>query len=124
MKDLFRRVGGDTSLAPRVNELRKTALDGVPYRNNCLIICLLQPSDILTLEQVITNCEKDPSKKTTLDELIGLAKTELAVKNHDACRNEFLCGHIKIICQALYPDAPKYSCIFNVGTAEFTLKYL
>ena len=66
--DLRRRIGGKFEDIPKVAELRKAGLDGIPICNNHLVLRLFLPSDIMTPEQVIADCGNDPSKKTTLDE--------------------------------------------------------
>ncbi len=78
MRDLRRRIGVDN--IPKVAELRKAGLDGIPIRNNHLVLRMFLPSDIITPEQVIAACGYDPSKKTTLDELLRLAITEGVAK--------------------------------------------
>ena len=80
LHDLFMRIGGNSADIPKVVELHKAGLAGIPIRNNHLVVRMFHPSDIITPEQVITDCGNDPSKKTSLDELLGLALTELAAK--------------------------------------------
>jgi hypothetical protein len=105
---------------PKVDELHKAGLDGIEIRNNHLVLCMFLPADIMTLEQVITDCGNDPSKKTTLDKLLGLALTELAAKGKYALEpRQEVHGHVKIICKTMYP-APNYSQIFEFGTSVFS----
>ena len=94
---------------PKVAELHKAGLAGIPIRNNHLVVRMYLPSDVMSPEQVIADCENDPSKKTTLDELLGLALTAglAKAKNNMEQRHE-VHGHVKIICRAMYP-APNYS---------------
>ncbi len=103
---------------PKVVELRKAGLAGIPIRNNHLVVRRFHPSDIITLKQVITDCGNDPSKKTTLDELLRSALTAGVAKGNEVH------GHVKIICKAMYPDLPSYSRIFDLGTRAFTREYL
>ncbi len=95
---------------PKVVELRKAGLAGIPIRNNHLVVRRFHPSDIITLKQVITDCGNDPSKKTTLDELLRSALTAGVAKGNEVH------GHVKIICRAMYP-VPNYSQIFELGTS-------
>ena len=74
--ELLSIVGGRCDNIPKVAELRNAGLDGIPIRNNHLVVHILLPSDIMSLEQVIADCGNDPSKKTTLDKLLELASTE------------------------------------------------
>ena len=105
LHDLFMRIGGNSADIPKVVELHKAVLAGIPIRNNHLVVRMFHPSDIITPEQVITDCGNDPSKKTSLDELLGLALTELAVKRKKPLEaNHEVHGHVKIICKAMYPD--------------------
>jgi len=110
-------VGGSKDGAPKVDELRKAGLDGIPIHNNYLVVCMFLPSDIMTLEQVITDCGNDPSKKTTLDELLRLALTAGVAKGKNTLeQRQEVHGHVKIICRAMYP-VPNYSQIFELGTS-------
>ena len=73
------------------------------------VVRLFLPSDIMTLEQVITDCGNEPRKKTNLDKLLGLALTELVLNGKNALeQRQEVHGHVKIICKAMYP-APIYS---------------
>ena len=65
---------------PSVVGLRKAGFDGVKFRNDNLVICLIQPADTMTLEQVIADCANDSGKKATLEKLVNLASTELLAK--------------------------------------------
>jgi hypothetical protein len=122
--DLRRRIGGKFEDIPKVAELRKAGLDGIPICNNHLVLRLFLPSDIMTPEQVIADCGNDHSKKTNLDELLRWASTEYHAKRMKPLEKmRKVHGHVKIICQAMYPDTP-YSKIFNLGTTEFSRKYL
>jgi hypothetical protein len=123
--DLLKRIGGRFEDFPKVAELRKAGLAGIPIRNNHLVVRMFLPSDIMTPEQVITDCGNDPSKKTTLDELLGLALTAAVAKgNKNLEANHKVHGHVKIICKAMYPDLPGNSRIFNLGTKAFAREYL
>jgi len=83
------------------------------------------PSNIITPEQVITDCGNDPSKKSTLDELLRLALTAGVAKGKKGFEQRHeVHGHVKIICKAMYPDLPSYSLIFDLGTKAFTREYL
>ncbi len=67
----------------------------------------------------------DPSKKTTLDELLRLALTAGLAKRKNALeQRREVHGHVKIICKAMYPDLPSYSRIFDLGTFAFAREYL
>ena len=125
LHDLFRRIGGNLNDIPKVVELRKAGLAGIPIRNNHLVVRMFHPSDIITPEQVITDCGNDPSKKTTLDELLRLALTAGVAKAKKALEQRHeVHGHVKIICKAMYPDLPSYSRIFDLGTSAFAREYL
>jgi hypothetical protein len=125
ISDLYKRIGGNQINIPKVAELRTAGLAGIPIRNNQLVVRMFLPSDITTPEQVITDCGNDPSKKTTLDKLLGLALTAGLVKRNNALgANHEVHGHVKIICKAMYPDLPGYSRIFNLGTSAFAREYL
>ncbi len=125
LRDLLRRIGGKNEDIPKVAELRKAGLDGILIRNNHLVLCMFLPSDIITPEQVITDCGNDPSKKTTLDELLRLALTAGLAKRTNALeQRREVHGHVKIICKAMYPDLPSYSGIFDLGTKVFAREYL
>ena len=82
--DLCIRIGGRAEDLPKVAELRKAGLDRIPIHNNHLVLCMFLPSDIITPEQVIADCGNDPSKKTTLDELLRLALTAGLAKRTNA----------------------------------------
>jgi hypothetical protein len=123
--DLFKRIGGKHENIPKVAELRTAGLAGIPIRNNHLVVRMFLPSDIMTPEQVIADCGNDPSKKTTLDELVGLALTVGVEKSKKAFEaNHEAHGHVKIICKAMYPDLPGYSRIFELGIKAFAREYL
>ena len=80
--------------------------------------------DITTPEQIIADCGNDPSKKTTLDELLGLALiVGVAKSKYGLEQRQEVHGHVKIICKAMYP-APNYSQIFELGTSAFSKEYL
>jgi hypothetical protein len=122
--DLRSRIGGKCENIPKVAELRKAGLAGIPIRNNHLVVRMFLPSDIMTPEQVIADFGNDPSKKTTLDELLGLALTAGVANRKKALEQRHeVHGHVKIICKAMYP-APSYSRIFELGTKAFTREYL
>jgi len=126
--DLLKRVGGRYEDIPKVAELRRAGLDGIPIRHNHLVVRMFLPSDVMSPEQVIADCENVPSKKTTLDELLGLAlKVGLANSGKGANNLELrheVHGHVKIICKTMYPDLPSYSRIFALGTSAFAREYL
>ena len=125
LSDLFMRIGGNQNEIPKVAELHTAGLAGIPIRNNKLVVRMFHLSDITTPEQVIADCENDPSKKTTLDELVELALTAGVEKGKKAFEaNHEVQGHVKIICRAMYPDLPGYSQIFNLGTTAFAREYL
>ena len=63
-----------------VVDIRKAGFDGVKFRNDHLVIRLIQPADTMTLEQVIADCANDFGKKATLEKLVNLASTELLAK--------------------------------------------
>jgi hypothetical protein len=78
----------------------------------------------MTPEQIIADCGNDPSKKTTLDKLLGLALTVgVAQSKNGLEQRQEVHGHVKIICKAMYP-APNYSRIFELGTSAFSKEYL
>jgi hypothetical protein len=123
--DLCLRIGGNMNEIPKVDELHKAGLDGIPIRNNHLVLRMFLPSDVMSPEQVIADCENDPKKKTTLDELIGLALKAGVAKGTKALEaNREVLGHMKIICKAMFPDFPCYSRIFNLGTKAFATECL
>jgi hypothetical protein len=53
LSDLFMRIGGNQNEIPKVAELRKAGLAGIPIRNNQLVVRMFHPSDITTPEQVM-----------------------------------------------------------------------
>jgi hypothetical protein len=125
LNKLVRRIGGRFEDIPKVVELRKAGLAGIPIRNNHLVVRMFHPSDIITPEQVITDCGNDPSKKTTLDEILRLALTAgLAKAKKNLEKSQEVHGHVKIICKAMYPDLPGYSRIFDLGTKAFARENL
>jgi hypothetical protein len=125
IRDLLSRIGGKFEDIPKVVELCKAGLAGIPIRNNHLVVRMYLPSDVMSPEQVIADCENDPSKKTTLDELLGLALTLGVEKGKKAMEaNHKVHGHAKIICNAMYHNLPGYSRIFNLGTTAFPREYL
>jgi hypothetical protein len=125
IRDLLSRIGGKFEDIPKVFELCKAGLAGIPIRNNHLVVRMYLPSDVMSPEQVIADCENDPSKKTTLDELLGLALTLGVEKGKKAMEaNHKVHGHAKIICNAMYHNLPGYSRIFNLGTTAFPREYL
>jgi hypothetical protein len=125
VRDLLKRIGGKCENIPKVAELHTAGLAGIPIRNNHLVVRMFLPSDVMSPKQVIADCENDPSKKTTLDELVGLALTVGIEEGKKAMEAQHeVHGHVKIICKAMYPDLPSYSRIFNLGAKAFAREYL
>jgi hypothetical protein len=85
--------------SPFVEGLRKAGFDGVKFRNDHLVIRLIQPADTMTLEQVIADCANDSGKKATLEKLVNLASTELLAKKRSMSEVH---GPVKIVCKAMY----------------------
>jgi hypothetical protein len=105
---------------PTVKDLRNAGFDGVKFRNDHLVVRLIQPADTMSLEQVIADCANDSGKKATLEKLVNLASTELLAKKRSIFEVH---GHVKIVCKAMYKDPP-HSHIFNIGTSSFIMTYL
>jgi len=103
--DLLKRVGGRYEDIPKVAELRRAGLDGIPIRHNHLVVRMFLPSDVMS-----------PDLK------VGLANSGKGANNLEL-RHE-VHGHVKIICKTMYPDLPSYSRIFALGTSAFAREYL
>ena len=63
INDLRIRIGGRTEDIPKVAELRKAGLDGIPIRNYHLVLRMFLPSDIITLVGKWLTVEMTPVRR-------------------------------------------------------------
>ena len=108
----------------QVDELRNAGLDGIPIRMDKFRVRLIHPSDTMTLEQVITNCDGDPRKKIIFDRLNALAKEEVQEDKKRKISIARTDSHVKIVCKAIFPHEPEFARIFEMAPVPFAQQFM
>ena len=123
IRQLTEMVGTSSGFI-QVDELKNAGLDGIPIRMDTFRVRLIHPSDSMTLEQVITNCDGDPRKKIIFDRLNALAKEEVQEDKKRKISIARTDSHVKIVCKAIFPHEPDFARIFEMAPVPFAQQFM